>query len=1345
MITHKSVCESPSSIVLTVCLSSDDQGKKIRSFVKDFSETVGGIEQMAFVYNNKEHFEEVRNGLGLEDCEGKEMQELESEISNRSICLAWPALRSYMQANSRFQTVSDKQVVNSDGLPVTIKAQVVDRYAATGLQLLAYNECDELRNDPMLTQRANEAMLDFLKGKRPTWSVFFFNDESRIPFTSSVIKCLIERDLVSKLVKNVQHTATMTDKCMKTIPINHLPGTGATTIAMHVLWKLRKEFRCVVMNGNSPTIPDLKEVAEKLLGLRGLQEDDATVNGTSTKVCKPILLLMDDFSYDQARMLQKKFQDLISDRKINFEKTVGIILCVTESTSSVGLCVPDQIRVNSKFTSKESDLFKAKLRELEAEGEGGGIPPENMLGFLVFSRLQNEPYISDLTMKILQTMEAYPNQKRLLLYLAIFKFYGDLSISESHCKDILGPFFGGVEQNFYDNLCEQAQLFIKMTRDNSFGSHSVCEINSIPVAKFLVQQTLKLAGKSVLEAITDLVNDDKVMRHRFLKDKLASDLKTLLIRRKKEVKGGILEKEMFSPIIMEIQKDHPNEALELFDIVSMGFETHEMEGKHMVLQAQARFLLNKGDFEASEKAIKEAIEIHKENFAFHDTLGQIRKKKLLEYVEKNDVESIADALKTGQQAIHDFRTAQNLYDGSRTAEIIWGRGSYNDDGFNDEFSDSSQGKSPGLFGEFNVNLDLAELIIKKVSCNENEINALRNFMEGKTEEVSKLFARAGLKCFEEYAPTIAQLYTRSVHCTGKIVDNLEYKEHSAQKILFNEASQLRKLSIKFGDIFSSSNFENLPNVLKSKKAIEYKVEQVHKYIEINLVHNIIPVMKFNPLDINLGLEILQGFKELCSGKNESLDNKTKLSLLNIKFALSHEAPDKLLTFEEAVRISSELALVENDVSEIYFWYCLLLWPNGECDAEKSPFYDEKKILTCVKRLKEINNGRATERYVNRERQRKVNEQKPIFFLTEGNKFNRVVRARDPIQQKPGSKGQKVKRLSGKIINSSCIEAELPGGTKIALRASYLRWNRSSTASNVTFELGFSLAGPIAHNIEKYSDESDRIRAHNDGDMDILPAVNYSDFEDLDIWEPIEQAIECIGEERDTVQAPSGASGTVEVKLTSVSHSHRMETPDLPTPCAVAPTQVKEVTVLDDDPAIVRVNKNTVEPEREKLNAFSGKKAKGGQRNLSKKEDNKEVQRLTIPGLRKHNPNSFFKREQFPDSFFQIAPDVEVLEETLQWSSIWVARRLEKREYVHEKGMIQIEKMLIHIAFNQLSNAQLEYWMDIQRQKIIDLVIKSSEMEAEQEKVEPKIEPKASQKEPEPVRAAKQDAGEKECR
>ena len=79
--------------------------------------------------------------------------------------------------------------------------------------------------------------------------------------------------------------------------------------------------------------------------------------------------------------------------------------------------------------------------------------------------------------------------------------------------------------------------------------------------------------------------------------------------------------------------------------------------------------------------------------------------------------------------------------------------------------------------------------------------------------------------------------------------------------------------------------------------------------------------------------------------------------------------------------------------------------------------------------------------------------------------------------------------------------------------------------------------------------------------------------------------------------------------------------------------------------------------------------------------------MTIPGLRKHNPNSFFKREQFPDSFFQIAPDVEVLEETLQWSSIWLARRLEKREYVFKKGMLPIEKMLDNQTTNKDQNGR----------------------------------------------------------
>ena len=382
-----------------------------------------------------------------------------------------------------------------------------------------------------------------------------------------------------------------------------------------------------------------------------------------------------------------------------------------------------------------------------------------------------------------------------------------------------------------------------------------------------------------------------------------------------------------------------------------------------------------------------------------------------------------------------------------------------------------------------------------------------------------------------------------------------------------------------------------------------------------------------------------------------------------------------------------------------------------------------------------------------------------------------------------------------------------------MRASYLRWNRSSTASNVTFELGFSLAGPSAHNIEKYSDESDRIRAHNDGDLGTTPAVNYSDFGELDIWEPIEQAIDSIGEERETASDSPQVSASVPTKgdkkqeggeqlvsgafqiaskagkgvsdlsaaldasdelLATIklegdnnrtekhlqmiqdnasrlqpnsvpkrSTFHQSLPPStteptipLPTPGLVAPAEfVKEDT-------IVRVNKKSVEPEKEKQITPVGKKVRVSP--INKKEQTKEkkkdveVQCLTIAGLKKLNPNSNFQKEQFPESFFQLAPDVEILEETLQWASVWLARRLEKREYFYAKGMLPIEKMLIHIAFNQLSNAQLEDWMDAQRQKIMALV--TMEMETGQGKVEQK-----SEREPDLVKTAKQEAAEKECR
>ena len=130
-------------------------------------------------------------------------------------------------------------------------------------------------------------------------------------------------------------------------------------------------------------------------------------------------------------------------------------------------------------------------------------------------------------------MDSYPNQRNLLLYLAIFKYYGNLNLSEKHSKEILGPYFGGVHQTLYENLSEQAQYFVRGTTksDEGFGSYPVLEITSKEIARWLVQKILQFRDKSLVEAIIELINDVNILKQRFLKDKIESDIKHLMMHR----------------------------------------------------------------------------------------------------------------------------------------------------------------------------------------------------------------------------------------------------------------------------------------------------------------------------------------------------------------------------------------------------------------------------------------------------------------------------------------------------------------------------------------------------------------------------------------------------------------------------------------------------------------------------------------------------------------------------------------------------------------------------------------------------------------------------------------------
>merc|ERR1719186_1501692 len=81
--------------------------------------------------------------------------------------------------------------------------------------------------------------------------------------------------------------------------------------------------------------------------------------------------------------------------------------------------------LSTTFSDNEKKLFNSRLLELEKENK---IPPFDMLAFVVFVHGDNNkkanPYLDELTDKLLRSMDSYPLQRQLIYNLALFKYYG---------------------------------------------------------------------------------------------------------------------------------------------------------------------------------------------------------------------------------------------------------------------------------------------------------------------------------------------------------------------------------------------------------------------------------------------------------------------------------------------------------------------------------------------------------------------------------------------------------------------------------------------------------------------------------------------------------------------------------------------------------------------------------------------------------------------------------------------------------------------------------------------------------------------------------------------------------
>ena len=253
-------------------------------------------------------------------------------------------------------------------------------------------------------------------------------------------------------------------------------------------------------------------------------------------------------------------------------------------------------------------------------------------------------------------------------------------------------------------------------------------------------------------------------------------------------------------------------------------------------------------------------------------------------------------------------------------------------------------------------------------------------------------------------------------------------------------------------------------------------------MQMNLLHSVYFLRSLPSKDLYGARQVIELFFCVLKENNLEVFNSDKLCFLNM--VTSHpEYP--MMSFQEASKMSSDLAQTKSDQSESYLWYLLYHWPNNDPLNE---YYEEDKLLRCMKKLKEISDENAWE--INPVDNSRIGPRhSPLYFLSNGIEFRRFITERTPPENR--------KTFTGIIVNGKRVEMILPKGKKIQVRAAHLFLNRHlDVFSSVNFELAFTLggkcfldfklcssiiliSGPVAFNIRRTYNKHESLKNFND--------------------------------------------------------------------------------------------------------------------------------------------------------------------------------------------------------------------------------------------------------------------------
>ena len=986
---------------------------------------------------------------------------VESPEERTVIGLSWGEVNKTVTAIKPARKQTECMIPSSTGLPVILDPGTISELSE--IVVLGCNACeDEVKQ---LDRAQKESLMRteeirFYRGGSPSWWNFYFKNQ--------ICRREIHNSLHSKVKKVLDSTSN--DAVVDRVRILHQPGAGGTTLARHILWDLRREYRVAVVHNceDHRSSEKISRLAKQILKLYQHEErEDAK--------CKPVLLFLDNPEEETEYCLFGELTEIA--KRIRRYGEQSQLICVFLVCLRLTQIEPVQdskkgrssdsnhVSLHHSLSDRERTWFQSKDKALQEEFEKAlkeedAVSPKLLISFNILKENFDKDFIQRMVREFVANITD-EKERRLLKYISLINTYDlefrplplaafDNMMATVEWKSCAKKENVKKQQHILweNNLSGALRILMNESSERGMGYIQSLRLTNPLLAEEVLNCLKKKEMSGEVETVCDIALEffhcEEVFKVQSCpRERLMYVVKDVLNKRRR--RADRTPEQKFAPMILHIMAENENSGAE--NACKVLEEGYNLTEDAFVAQTLARLFIERKQWDPAFMFAEVATNMVPKNSYLWDTYGCVYEKRLLAEREKytSDVNWLASVVQLGINGIDIFRHVQNLSE-------------------EEKFPNTA-----GYYGELRI-------IINVLEC-------LKCFDEFRYPACLKQFLIE-----DDYIPQhVLPLTDMSGHNYVEDVKKLKENVASVLHYLEDEKLQLRsekfhryehdsldKLKLKFNDYFGEDS-DDPPEGLSEQKQCYYRQRRIFK-LASNNTKGILELRWEED-----GFARLVKIRDIVSKniRSKEVDAIDYMTAINVELALRSltSATPQLQSeftcnFDDILQWSLKLyngrRKVHATYLEPYLFLTMFNWPR----ENSRPLVTPPVIETALKEWKDA---------YNEKHHRQRDEDRPyrkkdvtMFFLASGNGIESIYawydeqgfpRTNDAIAAfwKEADAAKNLQRFKGTLCSGGrkveyCFE-----GSTLHIQTSFpldrVMWNKK-----VAFIIGFSWIGPKAFDV-----------------------------------------------------------------------------------------------------------------------------------------------------------------------------------------------------------------------------------------------------------------------------------------